>query len=213
MLMGRAAGIAACDARLHALPCGHTWHCAVAQQHAAAQAQLAERPEAHRCVRAMGVCGVWMRYILLSVRWVRAWGRGGEMGGTGCSSCACALSRTCSAILLHPSMAPLRPAPPPPPPFPHLRGCAHGLLGHLALVHVAGALVEVGVGREGGHHRQHGVGGKLCGAGEVGRKSDERGSMPACSGGPTTHRIAKHSQPSLREPPFPQHPLSTHPRA
>ena len=31
------------------------------------------RQAPHRCVRAMGVCGVWMRYILLSVRCVSAW--------------------------------------------------------------------------------------------------------------------------------------------
>ena len=104
------------------------------------------------------------------------------MGTAGYSGCTDALSRTCSATgtaSVEDSLAPC----PTPIPFPtNLRGCAHGLLGHLALVHVAGALVEVGVGREGGHHRQHGVGGKLCGAVEVGPKTDEHGSMMACLG-------------------------------
>ncbi len=40
--------------------------------------------QTHRCVRAMGVCGVWMRYILLSVRCVSAWGR--EEGRTAAGS-------------------------------------------------------------------------------------------------------------------------------
>ena len=39
----------------------------------------------------------------------------------------------------------------------HLRGCAHGLLAHLTLVHIAWGLIEVRVGRQGCHHAQHGV--------------------------------------------------------
>ncbi len=38
----------------------------------------------------------------------------------------------------------------------HQRGRAHGLLAHLALVHVARRLVEVRERRERGHHAQHG---------------------------------------------------------
>ena len=43
----------------------------------------------------------------------------------------------------------------------HLGGCAHGLLAHLALVHVARGLVEVRVGRLGCHYTQHGVAANL----------------------------------------------------
>ena len=45
---------------------------------------------------------------------------------------------------------------------PHLGGRAHGLLAHLALVHVARRLVEVRVGRQGRHHAEHGRAVDLC---------------------------------------------------
>ena len=62
-----------------------------------------------------------------------------------------------------------------------LRGRAHRLLGHLALVHVAGGLVEVRVGGQAGHHAQHGAGGKLCGGGAAG----VRACVGGCVGGGT----------------------------
>lgn len=35
-----------------------------------------------------------------------------------------------------------------------MTGRAHGLLSHLALIHVSGRLVEIGIGREARHHAE-----------------------------------------------------------
>lgn len=145
----------------------------------------------HRLVRAMGVCGVWIRYILLSVRCVSAWA-GGEGGGEVSEvSLSYSLNRGNNQ---RSRSSPQKPGLPFPrhtiqaqghTRAPHLRGRAHGLLGHLTLVHVAGRLIEVRVGGEGGHHAEHAAGVELCSRGDggeaAGRPDTARLERRVCS--------------------------------